>query len=1132
MKTRKNLERAIVLGLLLSTSVYGSVFAAAITVNDGTETDIANETSNITNGVYNKNYGSENIDVTGVGFLVAENGNPAVREFTLTTTGDFKVLKESINGAGGSGVRGAIDFYNVNYKIDGTITANNIYLTHTQDADDGGGIQGINLITKGDFEENPTLTLNATGNVSFENFDESIVLQKNTSLDINAGGDINFDIDKSGSDWGRLDYTTAIVVNGGDNAVNGNKSDVHINLSAAKINFNDLSTAIQFAGSNVDMNLIATDKIKIENIAGSKYAAIKYENKNSYDASYLSNNKKTVANLVAANNISINNYKNGIIVTSDFPSFTVGSEINLYSNKIDITNTDVGINAASHNEVITGEDNVVILDDYKAYEVKGDFIRTNINTISANQKALSASEKAAIILNAATNKLVGAEEAVFAENGASITINGKYNNISNSDIATNSIATLSEQETYALHAKGGNIDVASKDGINKIVSDGFRTVYAEGTKVRRNKYDANVNIYGLTQIENKNYLNNNDNSKIAVVASGEDIASKGTVNIDLQGTVGNYIHGSVIAGKNGVVNINSNLHESISTLSRNGNSNKGSIAVYGNVMAGNNGELNLDLGEGGYLSGRVDDYQDANLKDGIGFFNPEFSRKVTEAGTVNLTMGEGSTWNVTGQSWVTKLDGSGVIDMRNGGVNDTSHAVHIGALTGDHTFVMDLDSDNHNVSDMLFIKDEADSQGEQTIYLNSVAGLDTMADGEKLRFATVNAGTDKLSFVGVYNGKNGYNNNKNRVMLMDNGVMNTDFVIEHEAYDENDADKQNEDYNGGTDFNAVKPGDAYVDANYANGTNWYLTRNTAGDETSDAGKTIINMSKVNYSNAIYMDRLNKRLGEARYINPEEEQGMWVRIRHDRIGKDDAFRSQNTMYEMGYDEKQDCDNGERRIGFAIDYMDGKAEYTGIAGDGDVKRYGLWLYDTWMGDKGHYTDYVLKWGHLENDFDIYTMTRNEKVTGDYSNNVFSASAEYGKKNDMGNGWYFEPQAQLQLARVTGADYTTSQNTKVSLDGINSLIGRAGFRLGRDLNENSTVYIKADLLHEFLGDQTITATDGTGTLHEEYENEGTWYDVGFGFATALSNNSYAFMDFEKSFGNDNDETYQINAGVQWTF
>lgn len=303
---------------------------------------------------------------------------------------------------------------------------------------------------------------------------------------------------------------------------------------------------------------------------------------------------------------------------------------------------------------------------------------------------------------------------------------------------------------------------------------------------------------------------------------------------------------------------------------------------------------------------------------------------------------------------------------------------------------------------------------------------------------------------------------------------------------------------------------------------------------TDAGKTMLNMSRANYSNAIYMDRLNKRLGEARYINSEEDEGMWVRIRHDRIGKDDAYRSQNTMYELGYDQKQECDNGERRVGMAIDYMHGDTGYDQIAGKGEIDRYGLWLYDTWMGDKGHYADYVAKWGHLSNDFEIYN-SRGE-VTGDYSNNVFSVSAEYGRKKDIGNDWYFEPQVQAQLARVTGADYTTSQGTKVSVDGINSLIGRAGFRLGKDFGEEkqSTVYIKADVLHEFLGDQDIRAFDGTtsGWQAVSYENEGTWYDVGLGFAAMMSKNSYAFMDFEKSFGNDNDETYQINVGIQWSF
>ena len=686
--------------------------------------------------------------------------------------------------------------------------------------------------------------------------------------------------------------------------------------------------------------------------------------------------------------------------------------------------------------------------------------------------------------------------------------------------------------------KSDLIAVKSDGGVVNI--NGFAELNV--TDVENNE-KGNGNVFGLfatnggnITINGKTTINTTGEQDIVAVVAGTenwtDVNAEpdgGTNNINLNYGAGSNIKGDIISGYGGNITIGNtigNAETGISTLST--RNNAGTLKLTGDALSANGGKLSINLTSGSTWTGRADDYQDADLKEQVesGFFNPKFSHEIAASGTVNVNLGEGAKWDVTGQSWLTKLEGTGgVIDMRNGGADDTSHAVHIGDLEGSHTFVMDLDTE-HSVSDMLFIKGNAG--GEQKLWINSINGLENLKDGDSLRFATVNSAG--LTFSGDYN-FGSYENAKNGIMLADNGVMNNAFVIKSEKYDVNDSKNENEGYNG-TEFDEVKPGDEYVDKNYADATNWLLAKDSSGDKVSDAGKTIINMSKVNYNNAIYMDRLNKRIGEARYISPEDEQGMWVRIRHDRIGKDDAFRSQNTMYEMGYDVKQDCDNGERRVGMAIDYMDGKAEYTGIAGDGDVKRYGLWLYDTWLGDKGHYTDYVLKWGHLENDFDIMARTTGEKITGDYSNNVFSASAEYGKKNDMGGGWYFEPQAQLQFARVTGADYVTSQDTKVSLDGINSLIGRAGFRLGRDLNENSTVYIKADLLHEFLGDQDITATDITGTLREEYENEGTWYDVGFGFATALGNNSYAFMDFEKSFGNDNDETYQINAGVQWTF
>lgn len=165
-------------------------------------------------------------------------------------------------------------------------------------------------------------------------------------------------------------------------------------------------------------------------------------------------------------------------------------------------------------------------------------------------------------------------------------------------------------------------------------------------------------------------------------------------------------------------------------------------------------------------------------------------------------------------------------------------------------------------------------------------------------------------------------------------------------------------------------------------TNYKLTGiDTA--RVSNAGQTVLALSRVNYSNAVYMDRLNKRMGEARYIDGDD--GLWVRLRHDRIGKEDAFRTMNTMFELGYDRKvQDQKNGEHRRGVAFDYMRGEADYTNVMGSGDVRRAGVWLYDTWLGDKGHYSDYVVKYGRLSNDFDIFNEL-GTKVSGDYDNDV---------------------------------------------------------------------------------------------------------------------------------------------------
>lgn len=615
-----------------------------------------------------------------------------------------------------------------------------------------------------------------------------------------------------------------------------------------------------------------------------------------------------------------------------------------------------------------------------------------------------------------------------------------------------------------------------------------------------------------------------------------DDSLRSTVTVNYAGE--SLIKGDIVSGYGGLVNVASNSN--------------GKLYMEGNALAANGGKMNLDLGNGGVWYGRADNYGDAgygaDAKNHSNFYNPAFSNDIIEGGTVNIKMNDGL-WVLTGQSWVSELNATGsIIDMAGQYISEENKEMfdmdHTHALVVDNfkgkgsTFIMDLKSDDVANSDMLYIKNN-----EGTFDIKLANALDEVALDEigELRFATIHGQVPDFG-----NGISQWD--RPTVMYAGSAFNDVVYEVGTEKFEENDED--NSIYNEGEDTNTKlksiadnteedagsfehgKPGEEYINNSFADGDTNLVITGVAGRETGKIGQTIVDMSKANYTNAIYMDRLNKRMGETRFIDGDE--GMWVRLRHDRIGKEDSFRSMNTMYEMGYDVKQEKDNGEHRVGFAIDYMDGSTSYSKLGGDGDISRKGIWMYDTWVGEKGHYRDFVAKWGHLSNDFDVYAVN-GDNVTGDYSNNVYSISAEFGKKNDIGNNWYFEPQAQLQYAHVTGAEYMTNAGTAVNVDDINSLIARAGFRLGKDLGERSTVYFKADLMHEFLGEQDVFAMDdstGTSGAHERYDHGGTWCDLGFGFATAMSKTSYAYLDVETSLGNDYDETYQINAGLQWTF
>lgn len=306
------------------------------------------------------------------------------------------------------------------------------------------------------------------------------------------------------------------------------------------------------------------------------------------------------------------------------------------------------------------------------------------------------------------------------------------------------------------------------------------------------------------------------------------------------------------------------------------------------------------------------------------------------------------------------------------------------------------------------------------------------------------------------------------------------------------------------------------------------------DAPTTSVDTNLGANALNYHTWILeSDKLMKRMGDLRH-NTEDEQGAWFRVRSSKISRNDSanFTNKYTIYDLGYDVlDKETDKYKRYVGAAISYGDGSSGFKHGSGDNSSKAIGL--YGTTMREKGHYLDVVLRVVDMDSDFRVFD-TNGKKISGDIDNNGVSLSAEYGRKKDIGHKWYIEPQGQLTFGYLNGDNYLMNNAVAVKQDDIKSLVGRIGFNIGRDVDEKTNLYLKANLLHEFLGDYRLDMQDTASgdTLVKEGSFSDTWVEIGVGAAIQTGKNNHVYFDLEKTLGGDFDRTWQVNGGFRWEF
>lgn len=292
--------------------------------------------------------------------------------------------------------------------------------------------------------------------------------------------------------------------------------------------------------------------------------------------------------------------------------------------------------------------------------------------------------------------------------------------------------------------------------------------------------------------------------------------------------------------------------------------------------------------------------------------------------------------------------------------------------------------------------------------------------------------------------------------------------------------------------------------------------------------------------------LNTRLGDRRLNGAEpsanarsadqSQSGVWMRTYGNQYRVANAYGDGYSQTQQGVAVGADA---------PLPFGDGQWLVGGFGGysktDLDLKRgssgtidsYYLGGYLTWYdAASGYYVDTVAKVNQFDNQAKV-TLSDGTQTKGDYKNLGLSGSVEVGKHIKLEDGFFVEPYTQLAAAVAQGKDYTLDNGLSVSNDNTQSLLGKLGATVGREivLDNGSKLQprLKAAVAHEFVKNNVVSVNDND--LNNDLSTTSLELGAGINWAPAR-NNWQVYAELGSSKGKTINQDWSASAGLSYSF
>ena len=884
-----------------------------------------------------------------------------------------------------------------------------------------------------------------------------------------------------------LDMKGSIVgISAGNNTeIIGTAKDIKL-----AVNSNDSTTGVYAGTDEAKVSFTAKDKLLLDVTSGGGAKAVDAH------CNKIGERHLTTYVKLEGNDVKIRaNGNDGVvygITSSTYANVTISgntAEISTIGGKNNVRSGEIGSSALyANNANIKVDANKVVVNTTKAsehafavYSNWGSNIELGKDANSEVQISSSSEGKA---LGVAVASAEGAKGIEIEDNTSSapttpvieapegkVTINGAKINVS----AEGKIAR-------GLYAQDKN-----KISVGDIGSD--INISAKGT-------DDAIGIYailhGSVDLNGQNAVIDVDGSKYSTgihVQNNDmtDETNRATVNVNTENTTINAVT-ALSAMSHSVLNVNSNLV----TNGKNAILTRGNSDVNINTDGKHTTQLNGDI---------VFNYDGASSGTGID-------------SNVNVNLnGEGSSW--TGNTKAEWNSASGKPDE----AKLTVYHMNLNVANGAQWNPTTIKSQNNETNGMnnIAINNLALNNGVVNLDSNNFAG-DNAVKIENLEGTGGTINTDNV------NNKLSIDSKAADTNLTVNGTKDvTDAIASGKASLQKLADVVKSNGKSAADTVTSDANDIIggYSAKVIDGEVVAKTIKTVENPTNRAISDMANISLMTWRHE--NNDMNKRLGELR--DSKGEHGAWARMARgeSKYGSQNV-KNQYNYYQVGYDEKLST-NPNWTVGVALTRTEGTSTFA--RGTGENKHTGVAVYGSYLNDNGSFIDLIAKYARMDNDYKTIGVGVGD---ASYESNGYSLSAEYGKRFTKDNGFWIEPQVELTYGTVGSVDYLTSKGARVHQDSVDSLVGRLGFSLGKDIKQGN-VYVRASYLYDFDGETKATMSDAGATSFEQ-DLGGGWWEVGVGTNINLSDATHLYFDVEKTYGGNVVTPWQWNAGVRWSF